>query len=200
MAPAGPGIRGMSAYHALPSRAALRLGLAGGRGLGPGRRVPALPIFGGAMAEERRGQAQRDRDQLTPDEVDVIVQPGFEYPLDRQPVQARPQIVEAVDNVIAAAQRIARFKLGLRRVDLADAKIDRAREARVEQQKPGDPRRRRALETAAKARLGEDGGAVWLDRTHPALGNRSPRVAAVVSVEGFENAIELLQGPRELAA
>jgi hypothetical protein len=57
-----------------------------------------------------------------------------------------------------------------------------------------------ALETAAKARLGEDGGAVWLDRTHPALGNRSPRVAAVVSVEGFENAIGLLQGPRELAA
>jgi hypothetical protein len=57
-----------------------------------------------------------------------------------------------------------------------------------------------ALETAAKARLGDDGGAVWLDRTHPALGNRSPRVAAVVSVEGFENAIELLHGPRELAA
>jgi hypothetical protein len=57
-----------------------------------------------------------------------------------------------------------------------------------------------ALETAAKARLGEDGGAVWLDRTHSALGNRSPRVAAVVSVEGFENAIALLQGPRELAA
>jgi len=48
--------------------------------------------------------------------------------------------------------------------------------------------------------LGEGGGAVWLDGTNPALGNRSPRVAAVVSVEGFENAIELLQGPRELAA
>jgi hypothetical protein len=28
------------------------------------------------MAEERRRQAQRDRDQLTPDEVDEIVQPG----------------------------------------------------------------------------------------------------------------------------
>ena len=125
MAPAGPGIRGMSAYHALPSRAALRLGLAGGRGLGPGRRVPALPIFGGAMAEERRGQAQRDRDQLTPDEVDEIVQPGFEDPLDRQPVQARPQSVEAVDNVIAAAQRIARFKLG------------RARDRRRKRGRPG---------------------------------------------------------------
>jgi hypothetical protein len=57
-----------------------------------------------------------------------------------------------------------------------------------------------ALEAAAKARLGEDGGPVWLDRTHPALGNRSPRVAAVASVEGFENAVELLQGPRALAA
>jgi len=48
--------------------------------------------------------------------------------------------------------------------------------------------------------LGDDGGVVWLDRTHPALGNRSPRVAAVASVEGFENAIALLHGPRELAA
>jgi hypothetical protein len=57
-----------------------------------------------------------------------------------------------------------------------------------------------ALETAAKARLGEEGGVVWLDRTHSALGNRSPRVAAVVSVEGYENAVALLQGPRELAA
>ena len=57
------------------------------------------------MAEERRRQAQRDRDQLTPDEVDEIVQPAFEDPLDRQPVQARPQIVEAVGNVIAAAQQ-----------------------------------------------------------------------------------------------
>jgi hypothetical protein len=57
-----------------------------------------------------------------------------------------------------------------------------------------------ALEAAAKARLGEDGGAVWCNRSHPALGNRSPRVAAVASVEGFENALGLLQGPRELAA
>jgi hypothetical protein len=57
-----------------------------------------------------------------------------------------------------------------------------------------------ALETAAKARLGEDSGALWIDETHPTLGNRSPRVAAVLSVEGFESAIGLLQGPRELAA
>jgi hypothetical protein len=57
-----------------------------------------------------------------------------------------------------------------------------------------------ALETAAKARLGEDGGAAWLGETHLALGNRSPRAAAVASVEGFESAIGLLQGPRELAA
>ena len=56
------------------------------------------------------------------------------------------------------------------------------------------------LQTAAKARLGEDGGAVWLDETHPGLGNRSPRVAAVLSVEGFESAMGLLQGPRGLAA
>jgi hypothetical protein len=57
-----------------------------------------------------------------------------------------------------------------------------------------------ALEIAAKERLGEGGGAVWLDRTHPALVNRSPRAAALASIEGFENAIELLQSPRELAA
>ena len=50
--------------------------------------------------------------------------------------------------------------------------------------------RARALDTAARARLGEDGGAVWLDRTHPALGNRSPRAAALASIEGFRNAIE----------
>ena len=105
------------------------------------------------MAEERRRQAQRDRDQLTPDEVDEIVQPGFEDPLDRQPVQARPQIVEAVGNVIAAAQCIARFKLGQRRVDLADAKIDRAREVRVEQQKPGDASRRQTARIDALERV-----------------------------------------------
>jgi hypothetical protein len=56
------------------------------------------------------------------------------------------------------------------------------------------------LQTAAKARLGEDGGAVWLDETHPGLGNRSPRVAAVLSVEDFESAMRILQGPRGLAA
>jgi hypothetical protein len=58
----------------------------------------------------------------------------------------------------------------------------------------------RTLQTAAKARLGADSGAVWLDETHPGLSNRSPRVAAVLSVEGFESAMELLQGPRGLAA
>jgi hypothetical protein len=52
---------------------------------------------------------------------------------------------------------------------------------------------------AATASLGEDGGAVWLDETHPGLGNRSPRVTAVLSVEGFESAMGLLQGPRGLA-
>jgi hypothetical protein len=56
------------------------------------------------------------------------------------------------------------------------------------------------LKAAAKARLGEDGGAVWLDEAHPSLGNRSPRAAALLSVEGFESAMGLLQGPRKLAA
>jgi hypothetical protein len=56
-----------------------------------------------------------------------------------------------------------------------------------------------ALATAAKARFGEDGGAVWLNETNPGLGNLSPPAAAVVSVEGFESAIGLLQGTSELA-
>jgi hypothetical protein len=57
-----------------------------------------------------------------------------------------------------------------------------------------------ALDIAAKVRLGEDRAALWLEKKHPALGNVSPRAAAVASVEGFESAIGLLHGPREVAA
>jgi hypothetical protein len=58
----------------------------------------------------------------------------------------------------------------------------------------------RALETAARARLGDAAAAAWLDKLHPALGNKSPRAGAAADVGGFESAIGLLQGPRELAA
>jgi hypothetical protein len=58
----------------------------------------------------------------------------------------------------------------------------------------------RALETAARARLDDAVAAVWLDKPHPALGNKSPRAGAAADVGGFESAIGLLQGPRELVA
>jgi hypothetical protein len=58
----------------------------------------------------------------------------------------------------------------------------------------------RALETAARVRLGAADAAIWLDKPHPALGNKSPRAAAAADVDGFENAIGLLQGPRALVA
>ena len=57
-----------------------------------------------------------------------------------------------------------------------------------------------ALGTAARARLGDLAAATWLDTAHPALGNKSPRAAALADVEGFERAIALLQGPQEMAA
>ena len=56
-----------------------------------------------------------------------------------------------------------------------------------------------ALETAAKARLGES-APHWCDRSHPVLGGTSPRVAAAANVDGFERAVDLLQGPRALSA
>jgi hypothetical protein len=56
----------------------------------------------------------------------------------------------------------------------------------------------RALETAARLRLG-DAASSWLDRGHPALGGVSPRTASA-AVDGFERAISLLQGPTALAA
>jgi hypothetical protein len=58
----------------------------------------------------------------------------------------------------------------------------------------------RALETAARARLGNAAAAIWLDKPHPAVGNKSPRAGAAADVGGFESAIGLLQGPRELVA
>jgi hypothetical protein len=57
-----------------------------------------------------------------------------------------------------------------------------------------------AIETAARARLGNADASAWLDRPHPALGNSSPRAAAAADVEGFEHALGLLQGPRAVAA
>jgi hypothetical protein len=57
----------------------------------------------------------------------------------------------------------------------------------------------RALESAAKARLGSS-APVWLDQQHPALDGTSPRLAAIASVDGFERAISLLQRPQVLTA
>lgn len=57
----------------------------------------------------------------------------------------------------------------------------------------------RALETAAQLRLGNSAPG-WLDQKHPALGGMSPRAAAAAAVDGYENAISLLQGPTALAA
>jgi hypothetical protein len=58
----------------------------------------------------------------------------------------------------------------------------------------------RVLEAAARVRLGDAASASWLDQSHPVLGNKSPRAAAAAGVDGFEQAIGLLQGPQGLAA
>lgn len=57
----------------------------------------------------------------------------------------------------------------------------------------------RALETAARLRLGAAAPS-WLDQQHPVLGGTSPRTAAAADVDGFERAVSLLQGPTALAA
>ena len=56
------------------------------------------------------------------------------------------------------------------------------------------------LKTAARGRLGDAEAATWLNKVHPILGDKSPCAAAAASVDGFENAIALLQGPCVLAA
>ena len=58
----------------------------------------------------------------------------------------------------------------------------------------------RALETLAKVQLGDADAVMWLDRSAPMLGNKSPRAAAAGSVEGFDQAVGMLQAPRMLAA
>jgi hypothetical protein len=60
--------------------------------------------------------------------------------------------------------------------------------------------RLRTLATAARTRLGETAAAAWLDAPHAALGTQSPRALAAASVEGFERAWSLLQGPLAVAA
>jgi uncharacterized protein (DUF2384 family) len=60
--------------------------------------------------------------------------------------------------------------------------------------------RARALDTAARTRMGDAAAETWLDMPHPALGNKPPRAVAAANVDGFERAIALLQGPRALAA
>jgi len=57
-----------------------------------------------------------------------------------------------------------------------------------------------ALEAAALKRFGNAAAAAdWLEQPHGALDDRSPKAAAA-DVEGFENAISLLQGPRAIVA
>jgi uncharacterized protein (DUF2384 family) len=58
----------------------------------------------------------------------------------------------------------------------------------------------RTLEATALARFGNSVAATdWLEQPNLALGNKSPRAAAV-NVDGFEHAVSLLQGPRALIA
>ena len=57
-----------------------------------------------------------------------------------------------------------------------------------------------ALKTAARVRLGDAAAATWLNKVHPILGDKSPCAAAAASVDGFENAIALLQVPCAVAA
>ncbi len=74
----------------------------------------------------------------------------------------------------------------------ATAKSDPLAEAKDE--------RVRTLEAKALAWFGNSAAATdWLDRPNLALGNKSPRAAAV-EVEGFEHAINVLHGPRALVA
>jgi len=73
----------------------------------------------------------------------------------------------------------------------AFARIDPLREAKKD--------RVHRLEMAAAERLGAVESGTWLDRPHAALGNRSPRETAG-SVEGFEQALALLQTPQAVAA
>jgi hypothetical protein len=74
----------------------------------------------------------------------------------------------------------------------ASTKYDPLTEARDE--------RIRMLEAAALNHFDTPAAASeWLERPHRALGNKSPKAAAV-DIEGFEHAIGLLQGPRALVA
>jgi uncharacterized protein (DUF2384 family) len=58
----------------------------------------------------------------------------------------------------------------------------------------------RTLATAAREHLGDAAAAtVWLERPNRALGNQSPDQAAA-DLEGFEQAISLLRGPRAVVA
>jgi uncharacterized protein (DUF2384 family) len=73
----------------------------------------------------------------------------------------------------------------------AAAKFDPLANARDE--------RVRTLEAKALTRFGNSAETIdWLERPNLALGNKSPRVAAA-EVEGFEQAIGLLQRPRAVA-
>jgi len=57
----------------------------------------------------------------------------------------------------------------------------------------------RTLATAAREHLGDAAATVWLERPNRALGNQSPNQAAA-DLEGFEQAISLLRGPRAVVA
>ncbi len=101
----------------------------------------------------------------------------------------------AIDKIILAtainatvgltlAWYIPQVAVALRYDPLADASAERVR----------------AIETTARVRLGDAAAAIWLDKTHPVLGNKSPRAAAAADVEGFDHAMSLLQGPQALVA
>jgi hypothetical protein len=100
----------------------------------------------------------------------------------------------AIDRIVLTAVIDAGigFVLGLYIPKAAAAKSDPLAGVKEE--------RVRTLEARALARFGSSVAATdWLEQPNLALGNKSPRAAAV-NVDGFEHAVSLLQGPRPLTA
>lgn len=72
--------------------------------------------------------------------------------------------------------------------------------AKYDPQAEAHKERVQSLEVIARERFGDAAEArIWLETTHPALDNSSPRQAAE-TVEGYEHAVSLLRHPRSIAA
>jgi hypothetical protein len=83
---------------------------------------------------------------------------------------------------LVLAWYVPRAAAAVRNTPLAEAKAERLRN----------------LEALAAKRMGA-AAEQWLDRPHPALDNKTPRLAAS-NIEDFEHVVSLLQGPQGLAA